>query len=124
MKIRIEVKGFEQARHWARVFELGDEVEHVRSKLEPGSEQKGEFASMPVVGEHHVDPGLIYYFIIVFHVDQLGIHDGHGLVYICDKANEPDIAKHRDQVADKVLAEIRQHTRVDELHIRPASREQ
>jgi hypothetical protein len=101
MKFSVRVLTKTQAQFWARTFKLEQQImAAVRNIAAPGLLKS---ATMPIIAEYEVDPGLKFVYAIVFFVDTLGIHDAKGYVYGCDKDGEEECYQVRDELAKDIL---------------------
>jgi hypothetical protein len=103
MKFSVRVLSKAQGQFWARSFKLEGQITEAARGIIANPDNKVKAATMPVIAEFEVDPGLKFIYAIVFFVDTLGIHDAKGYVYGCDKEGEKECYKVRDDLAADIL---------------------
>jgi hypothetical protein len=101
---RIVCEGQLQMRFWARTFGLEKEIEHVQGLINQKGEHK--WGTVPIISEYRVDERLVFLFVLVIDIDQLGIKNGTGVIFYTSPEREKEIYKVRDDIADDILKHI------------------
>ena len=109
---RIIFEGVLATRFWIRALDLEKDIADTRVLILQKSERK--WGAVPIVAEYKVDERLSFVYLVVAHVDALGITDGSGVIYYASPERLEEVTKLRDEMAKDVLAGM-ESGRFDEI---------
>jgi hypothetical protein len=98
---RIVCEGQLQLRFWARALGLEKTVTRAQEVMSQNPQRKS--GMVPIVSEHRVDERLVFVFVLLVDIDQLGIKGGTGVIFYTSPEREKEIYKVRDDIADDIL---------------------
>lgn len=111
---RLPVAGKEETQLWIRAFKLEPHIQMAVDLLNAKTERKWCFC--PLIYEYEAGEAF-FHIMIGARLDQLGLIDGHGFIWITrGKEHKEEARKARDKFADEVLEKMKTSgKRVDEV---------
>jgi hypothetical protein len=105
---KIVFEGMEQTKFWIRSLRLEEDVEHAREAMHFTGPRK--WGAIPIVSNMELDNGRFHWvFLVMVHVDLLGILGGEGIIYFCSPEHLKEVEEARDHLADEILGAADTH---------------
>jgi hypothetical protein len=103
-RAKIVVLGRTQTKFWVRALDLAKEVEYAVSLMNDRMKAQRKWGVVPIVAEYDMGDGLTLIYFLSIEVDQLGIRNGGGIIYLVTPDFQAEALELRDKLADEMLS--------------------